>query len=142
MSNFEDKLQSSASRLRKSDNKQLSVPRSPLAPQRTYWGWIATPVAAVIGVVLGLSLPLLVSQAEDTPLVVQVHDTLHIPHTITDTVYLTQTKVVERERVVWRDRKENNADALNPTDTPSHVPPATCTSVACDGINYAMLVSK
>ena len=66
MSNtFEDQLTASARRLRRQSEKSLSTPETlsttrapeamPLPHKRTrYWGWIATPTAAAIGLLVGL----------------------------------------------------------------------------------------
>ena len=66
MSNtFEDQLTASALRLRRQSEKSLSTPETlsttrgseaiPLPPKRThYWGWIATPAAAAVGLLMGL----------------------------------------------------------------------------------------
>lgn len=123
----------------------------------TYWGWIATPAAAVVGVVFGLSIPGIINETEkgihiaqtyDTIRIPQyTHDTILVPNTTHDTVYLT--KVEERERIVWRDRPQqkmaSTTDATTTSQQPSHLQPQMpmqCTSVACDGINYSMLVTR
>ena len=57
MSNtFEDQLTASARRLRKLSESNLSVPETiAISQKRTrYWGWIATPTAAAIGLLVGL----------------------------------------------------------------------------------------
>ena len=66
MSNtFEDQLTASARRLRGQSEKSLSTPETlsttrapetmPLPSKRTrYWGWIATPAAAAVGLLIGL----------------------------------------------------------------------------------------
>ena len=56
---FEDQLTASARRLRKAQDAELHVDSMPHAvlehsPRRLYWGWIATPAAAVIGLLIGL----------------------------------------------------------------------------------------
>lgn len=56
---FEDQLTASARRLRKAQDAELHVASMPHAvlehsPRRLYWGWIATPAAAVIGLLIGL----------------------------------------------------------------------------------------
>ena len=52
MKNFEDKLSESAQRLAYEDNKNLRVPQNPLGQKPSYWGWVASPAAAVAGIVL------------------------------------------------------------------------------------------
>ena len=66
MSNtFEDQLTASARRLRGQSEKSLSAPETlsvtrapeamPIPRKRTrYWGWIATPAAAAVGLLIGL----------------------------------------------------------------------------------------
>ncbi|MBQ9169411.1 MAG: hypothetical protein IJ148_11515 [Bacteroidaceae bacterium] len=136
MIQFEDRLCEAAQRLASEENKTLHVPSNPLAQKRTYWGWVAAPAAAVAGIVFGMSLDLL-STGEPEVRYVQSTDTIEVVRPVRDTIYLTQ--VVEKVRIVNK-----------PTDTPQ--PAVTteavstdaddvpaCTSVQCDGINYASL---
>lgn len=56
---FEDQLTASARRLRKAQDAELHVDLmshvvAEPSPRRLYWGWIATPTAAVIGLLIGL----------------------------------------------------------------------------------------
>ncbi len=62
---FESQLSASARRLRGQSEKSLSTPKTlsvtrapeamPIPRKRTrYWGWIATPAAAVAGLLIGL----------------------------------------------------------------------------------------
>ena len=55
---FESQLSASARRLRKQSENTLSTPETVVLPQRhtRYWGWFATPAAAFVGLVIGLSL--------------------------------------------------------------------------------------
>lgn len=57
MSNtFESQLSASARRIRKQSESNLSVPETIVITQKhtRYWGWIATPTAAAIGLLVGL----------------------------------------------------------------------------------------
>lgn len=57
MSNtFESQLSASARRIRKQSESNLSVPETIVILQKhtRYWGWIATPTAAAIGLLVGL----------------------------------------------------------------------------------------
>ena len=55
MSNtFEEQLIASARRLREAQDAKLQVTASPLSHRRQYWGWIATPAAAAVGLIIGL----------------------------------------------------------------------------------------
>ena len=95
MSNtFEDQLTASARRLRGQSEKSLStletlsVTRAPKAMpiprKRTrYWGWIATPTAAVVGLLIGLFIhrP---AERQDNFTVPVVAATDHSGHSIAD----------------------------------------------------------
>lgn len=132
MIQFEDKLRESAQRLATRDNQRLHVPDGPLAQKRSYWGWAATPAAAVAGIVLGMSMNLFLA-GEPEVRIVENTDTVCIERPILDTIYVTQ--VVEKVKVVEASRQttERNKQASEEEDT------AACTSVQCDGINYAVL---
>ena len=57
MSNtFESQLSASARRIRKQSESNLSVPETIVIPHKhtRYWGWIATPAAAAVGLLIGL----------------------------------------------------------------------------------------
>ena len=132
MIQFEDKLRESAQRLATRDNQRLHVPDSPLAQKRSYWGWAATPAAAVAGIVLGMSMNLFLA-GEPEVRIVENTDTVCIERPVLDTIYVTQ--VVEKVKVVEASQQtaEGNKRASEEEDT------AACTSVQCDGINYAVL---
>ena len=132
MIQFEDKLRESAQRLATRDNQRLHVPDSPLAQKRSYWGWVATPAAAVAGIVLGMSMNLFLA-GEPEVRIVENTDTVCIERPVLDTIYVTQ--VVEKVKVVEASQQtaERNKRTSEEEDT------ATCTSVQCDGINYAVL---
>ena len=53
---FESQLSASARRLRKQSEKNISTPAMMVVPQKRtrYWGWIATPAAAAVGLLIGL----------------------------------------------------------------------------------------
>ncbi len=155
MANFEDILRESAQRTAKKENAQLHVPHNPMTSRRTYWGWIAAPVAAVIGVIVGLSLPLLIGNNAPEIQYVYATDTIRLDNPVHDTLYLTQT--VEKERVVEKvryvDRSTKQASNSNHSASNAVAPSLlgegggetslpTCTSIQCDGINYSMLVSN
>ena len=132
MIQFEDKLRESAQRLATRDNQRLHVPDSPLAQKRSYWGRAATPAAAVAGIVLGMSMHLFLA-GEPEVRIVENTDTVCIERPVLDTIYVTQ--VVEKVKVVEASRQttERNKRTSEEEDT------AACTSVQCDGINYAVL---
>ena len=133
MIQFEDKLRESAQRLAARDNQRLHIPDNPLAQKQTYWGWFAAPAAAVAGIVLGMSMHLLAT-GEPEIRYVQNTDTVCIERPVRDTLYITQ--VVEKVKVVSKpvpQVTERNKQVAEEEDT------AACTSVQCDGINYAVL---
>ncbi len=136
MIQFEDRLREAANRLASEENKTLHVPSNPLAQKRTYWGWVAAPAAAVAGIVLGMSLDL-ISTGEPEVRYVHRTDTIEVIRPVRDTVYLTQ--VVEKVRIVSKPASAPQLVATTePVGTDAADTPA-CTSVQCDGINYASL---
>jgi hypothetical protein len=151
MKTFEDKLQASAQRIAEQENRKMHVPQNPLTQKKTYWGWVATPAAAVAGIVFGLSLHLFVTSEPDIQYVLgcsstkarrldaeQQTDTIRILQLVHDTLYLTQ--IVEKEKIVVREATDamttETSSAQEEADTPA------CTSIQCDGINYAILASN
>ena len=149
MKNFEDKLSESAQRLAYEDNKNLRVPQNPLGQKPSYWGWVATPAAAVAGIVLGMSVNSIVGDGSAVQLV-QTTDTVEVVRPVHDTLYLT--KVVEKERIVERPVYiQKNADSIEKIQvseqaesmsSPQQDDSLPCTSIQCDGINYALLTLK
>ena len=149
MKNFEDKLSESARRLASEDNKNLRVPQNPLGQKPSYWGWVATPAAAVAGIVLGMSVNSIVGDGSAVQLV-QTTDTVEVVQPVHDTLYLTQ--VVEKERIVERPVYiQKNADSIEKIQvseqaesmsSPQQDDSLPCTSIQCDGINYALLTLK
>ena len=137
MIQFEDQLRASARRLAQQENQRLHVPQNPLQQKRTYWGWVAAPAAAVIGLVMGMSLHLFLGNAPGDSLA-RSTDTIRIFQPVHDTLYLTQ--VVEKERVVNRyiPMPEETKFVAEEPDSQQQ----ECTSIQCDGINYAILASK
>ena len=147
MKTFEDKLHASAQRIAEQDNKKMHVPQNPLQQKKTYWGWTATPAAAVAGLVLGMSLHTFVNSEPDVRYVQQT-DTIRVLQPVHDTLYLTQ--IVEKEKVIVRQgaegreqgagSKEQEEAELRSAQASESEP--TCTSIQCDGINYAILASN
>ena len=149
MKNFEDRLTKSAQNLAFEDNRRMHVPSNPLGKKASYWGWVATPAAAVVGIVLGMSLNSIVNEDSSVQFV-QTTDTVEVVRPVHDTLYLTQ--VVEKERIVERPVYiQKNADSIEnslaseqsekPSLTEDEDIPA-CTSIQCDGINYALLTLR
>lgn len=86
MSNtFESQLSASARRLRKQSEKNISTPATMVVPQKhtRYWGWIATPAAAAVGLLIGLFIhrP---ADPQDNFTVPVVAATDHSGHSIAD----------------------------------------------------------
>ena len=149
MKNFEDRLTKSAQNLAFEDNRRMHVPSNPLSKKASYWGWVATPAAAVVGIVLGMSLNSIVNEDSSVQFV-QTTDTVEVVRPVHDTLYLTQ--VVEKERIVERPVYiQKNADSIEKIQvseqaesmsSPQQDDSLPCTSIQCDGINYALLTLK
>lgn len=137
MIQFEDKLHASAQRLAEQENKGLHVPQNPMQQKRTYWGWIATPAAAVVGIIFGMTLPLFM-RSEPTNQLAQSIDTVRVIESVRDTLYLTQ--VVEKEKVIYKSLPTQQTAEAAPRD--SDYQPGQCTSIQCDGINYSVLATN
>ena len=140
---FEDRLRDSAKRLMEEENGRLVVPKNPRNNSKLNWGWIATPAAAVVGVLFGMSLPMTNNQ-ENTSMMAQLRDTIFLENDILDTVYITKTiekqKVVEK--VVWKDRVQDQQNIAQTEILDSLDFESQCTSIACDGIDYAFFRRK
>ena len=140
---FEDRLRDSAKRLMEEENGRLVVPKNPRGKSKLNWGWIATPAAAVVGILFGMLLPMTNNQ-EDTGAVAQLRDTIFLENDIIDTVFITKTiekqKVVEK--VVWKDRVQDQQNIAQTEILDSLDFESQCTSIACDGIDYAFFRRK
>ena len=137
MIQFEDKLQASSQRLAEQENKGLHVPQNPMQQKRTYWGWIATPAAAVVGIIFGMTLPLFM-RSEPTNQLAQSIDTVRVIESVRDTLYLTQ--VVEKEKVIYKSLPTQQTAESAPRE--SDYQPGQCTSIQCDGIDYSILATN
>ena len=135
---FEDRLRDSAKRIMEEENCRLVVPKNPRGKNKLNWDWIATPAAAVAGILFGMSLPMTNSQ-EDTGIMAQLRDTVYVGNETIDTVYITKTiekqKIVKR--VIWKDRVQEHKDIAQTAVIDSLDFESECTSIACDGIDYA-----
>jgi hypothetical protein len=137
MIQFEDKLHASAQRLAEQENKGLHVPQNPMQQKRTYWGWIATPAAAVVGIIFGMTLTLFM-RSEPTNQLAQSIDTVRVIESVRDTLYLTQ--VVEKEKVIYKSLPTQQTAESAPRE--SDYQPGQCTSIQCDGIDYSILATN
>ena len=108
-----------------------------LSQKRSYWGWVATPAAAVVGIIFGMSVHLFMDREQDVRYA-QQPDTVRVLQPVHDTLYLTQ--VVEKEKIVYRQAKAEKQVVSAPIQEEQDVP--TCTSIQCDGINYSILAFK
>ena len=134
---FEDRLRDSAKRMMEEENGRLVVPKNPRGSHKTtHWGWIATPAAAVVGVLFGMSLPMMNNNQEDAGAVAQLRDTIFLENDIIDTVFITKTVVKEKKVRVYVDRSDVGDIARNEKNDTFNIE-TQCTSVACDGIDYA-----
>ena len=135
---FEDRLRDSAKRIMEEENCRLVVPKNPRGKSKLNWGWIATPAAAVAGILFGMSLPM-TNSLEDTGIMAQLRDTVYVGNETIDTVYITKTiekqKIVKR--VIWKDRVQEHKDIAQTDLIDSLDFESECTSIACDGIDYA-----
>lgn len=147
----EDRIRQSAVRTSARQNAGLHVPANPRKHGGTYWGWIATPAAAFAGIVAGLSLNTTALRQEMS--VTQVCDTVFVHDVRYDTLW--QTRVEEKERVVIKEPitaktvQEDHEAVMAETRPKNEAEPSVtshdaniCTSVSCDGIDYAMLASN
>lgn len=136
---FEDRLKDSAKRMMEEENSQLAVPKNPrTSSKKMNWGWIATPAAAIVGVLFGMSLPM-TNNSDEGNMVAQLRDTIFLENDIMDTVFITKT--VEKERIVnkviYRDRVEESMNIAQTEDVDTFNIQLRCTSIACDDIDYA-----
>ena len=135
---FEDRLRDSAKRIMEEENCRLVVPKNPRGKSKLNWGWIATPAAAVAGILFGMSLPM-TNSLENTGIMAQLRDTVYVGNETIDTVYITKTiekqKIVKR--VIWKDRVQEHKDIAQTDLIDSLDFESECTSIACDGIDYA-----
>lgn len=141
---FEDRLRDSAKRLMEEENSRLVVPKNPRDKSKLNWGWIATPAAAVVGVLFGMSLPMMNNYQEDRGAVAQLRDTIFLENDIIDTVFITKTTEKQKvvEKVVWKDRVQDQQNIAQTEILDSLDFESQCTSIACDGIDYAFFRRK
>ena len=98
---FEDRLRDSAKRLMEEENSRLVVPKNPRGNNKLNWGWIATPAAAVAGILFGMSLPMMNDTPNNTGAVAQLRDTIFLENDFIDTVFITKTVVKEKRVKVY-----------------------------------------
>ena len=86
MKHFEEQVSQAAARLRNEENSRLRVPGNPRRSGGVSWGWVATPVAAVAGLLWGVELGRM-SGESSLQQVSQVIDTVIRREVVRDTVY-------------------------------------------------------
>lgn len=135
MRNFEDQLRDSAARMRKrAALRSLSLPKNPFRRQPRRWMWSAVAVAAVLGWVVGVTMPprrsvphaverVAVRQWKRQP---RVADTVYLPQKAEPSVARVQTVVVPS--AVASDGK---APARHPVGK----------NICNDGVDYSLLVA-
>ena len=96
---------------------------------------MATPAAAIAGIALGMSMHILAT-GEPEVRYVENTDTVCIECPVRDTIYVTQ--VLEKVKVVAR-LADAAPQATARNKRASEEDTTACTSVQCDGINYAVL---
>lgn len=140
MADFDKILRESSRRIAGRQNAGLHLPNNPILPKRIYWGWITTPAASVIGILLGIYLPFF-SFGNNGDSVAMATDTVRITDVRHDTLYLTQVECRETicHDTVFLQKEADDTHTLseNPVSMPKETP---CSSIQCDGIDYSLLV--
>lgn len=72
MNTFESQVSRAAIRLRNKKNARLTLPPAPRRTRRLAWGWVATPAAAIVGLVIGIEI----GQQPAPPVSLSLQDTL------------------------------------------------------------------
>ena len=128
---FEDRLRDSAKRMMEEENSRLVVPKNPRGSHKTIsWGWIATPAAAVVGVLFGMSLSIMNNSQEGTGVVAQNRDTIYLENDILDTVFISKTVVKEKKVKVYVDRHDDADLAKTEEMADTFDIASECTSIA------------
>lgn len=112
MKHFEEQVSQAAIRLRNEENGRLCVPRNPRRGSGISWGWVATSVAAVVGLLWGVELGKM-SDESSFRQVAQEIDTVICHEVVRDTVYFVRP---ESKVASWQDGRESKAGGyLGPT---------------------------
>lgn len=145
MKHFEEQVSQAAIRLRNEENGRLCVPRNPRRGSGISWGWVATPVAAVVGLLWGVELGKM-SDESSFRQVAQEIDTVICHEAVRDTVYFVRP---ESKVASWQDGRESKAGGISRSDfsvtnpEPEKktvtLPTRTGKCVLEDGIDYSML---
>lgn len=133
MKTFEQQLSDSACRLRDANNYRLPAPRRPY--RRPAWGWLTTPAAAVVGVLVGTGLPHQTATLVPQVAEVRVTDTVVRERTVRDTIYLPAPAAPRPPHTVPHGDVPASASA-DVADSPD----TSGCNVRCDGVDYSLLV--
>lgn len=146
MNNFEQQIFLSAQRIKSKDNSRLSVAPSPIPSSRSVsWGWIATPVAAAIGIAVGVFAPRVFSGEssvqQDIPTTasvrtVRVLDTIVLEKIVRDTVYMSPAPVLMAANT---ERLEQSPASSRQGSTAPADTMGKC--ILDDGVDYSLLAS-
>ena len=128
-SNFEEQLRKSAHRLRDKQNEQLPLPKD--YRHHIAWGWIpATAIAAtLVGLVVGILLPVHHQSSQADMAVV----------TQTDTVVQYKEKLIH-DTIVYKVKVPIDETELAQNQQLELQDEIKGCNIECDGIDYAMLV--
>ena len=147
MKHCEEQVSQAAARLRNEENSRLRVPGNPRRSGGVSWGWVATPVAAVAGLLWGVELGRM-SGESSLQQVSQVIDTVIRREVVRDTVYSVRPESKVASWQVGEKGKRSRGDCARSPDTGGK--PETGTGdetlqartgkcVLEDGIDYSML---
>lgn len=124
MKRFEEQIKNAAKELRDMNHRNLKVTKNPLGKKKNSWGWIATPVAAVSGIIIGI----FIQGMTNIPIysLNSLHDTIFHEKTVYDTVYLYA-----------QDEKDTTHQNLLPSAAEGHK--GKC--ILEDGVDYSLLAT-
>lgn len=149
MKNFEEQLAQSAARLRNAENRRLQVPRPIHKSRRIPWGWIATPVAALVGLFWGVELGRMSTEVSSSLETKRVTDTVVRYDVLRDTVYLSHpsgamasVSMSEPRNKALRARRVASPTAHDSVKSRTAVSPRSRRTGKCileDGVDYTLL---
>ena len=157
MNKLEKRFQDSVRRIIDEESKNVRMPENPFETNYPGWLLVALPITAVLGILLGYSLKMNVSNISDDS--IAKADTIYVPkierdtifNTLEcrDTVYIVKYKLATKSLRVKDDvanLQSAEPIAQNGTKSDSEATkiskvPEKCTSVACDGINYYSMLA-
>ncbi len=142
MNTFEHQLAQAARQHKHTLNARLRVPANP-RPRRLSAAWIASPVAAAFGLLIGLGIQL---PRFDTPQsalahvdTVVFHDTVY--QTLRDTIRLYPPRHTDRKHYAHGTRVSANSTPAPADSTTKPDAQPLGRNIFEDGVDYSMLVS-